>query len=374
MSEIKEISDIQSSLHKIRHAMQLDDARPKPPTFGGEVRSVPRADLCDIEELGLDTSKEDVRSQTQLFDTLNEKISDEGFEALAWYSPFHVSRLNWGIYIPLTSIHYVSEHWFGARISYSRRRTLALGVLLAHEIVHFSCEYAVSQIELLLRAPCWMPANKIVNGAGLGWFDDEEALANANSIRCLRNQVSPSVLRCLHDALLASPRGYRDFPAALSEEGFKDHQLEVLRHNVGIVAEDLGIGFLDQAFDALSFYPDAFDAYGICPVHYIDDIGNFDVPQFAPKSIDCIPDIQETNRFQRQLRKLEPKRQKEWLHRKEEMAKLMPKFPRFKKLKGKLKGMWGLYLKDGFRVHLRHQEGGIWEAIEIGPHTAMGHD
>ncbi len=55
------------------------------------------------------------------------------------------------------------------------------------------------------------------------------------------------------------------------------------------------------------------------------------------------------------------------------LANTLPPYPKFKKLKGQLKGFWGLYLSDGFRVHIRPAANGTWEAVEIGSHTAMGH-
>ncbi len=73
------------------------------------------------------------------------------------------------------------------------------------------------------------------------------------------------------------------------------------------------------------------------------------------------------------LRKLDPRRQEEWLRMKAALANSVPQHPKFKKLKGSLKGFWGIYLSDGFRVHMRPAENGAWEAVEIGSHTAMGH-
>jgi len=93
---------------------------------------------------------------------------------------FHASEGDWGIYIPMTSLYYCADRWFSGRMKIERRVNLALKVLLAHEIVHFTCEYAVAQFEVLLSVPA----------------------------------------------------GYRDFPAALTDEDFDDRLLEVLRHNV----------------------------------------------------------------------------------------------------------------------------------------------
>jgi hypothetical protein len=55
------------------------------------------------------------------------------------------------------------------------------------------------------------------------------------------------------------------------------------------------------------------------------------------------------------------------------LAESVPRHPKFKKLKGAFQGLWGVYLNDGFRAHLRPAANGIWEAVEIGAHGAMGH-
>ena len=38
-----------------------------------------------------------------------------------------------------------------------------------------------------------------------------------------------------------------------------------------------------------------------------------------------------------------------------------------------MKGLYGLYLNHGYRVHLRPNERGAWEALDIGTHKEMGH-
>jgi len=335
-----------------------------------------RADLWDLnqsEDRSSPAPIVDVRDADSLFRELDESVRVRGIEALAWYHPFHISADKWGIYIPITSVHYCAARWFNPRIRPSHRAPLALTLLLNHEVIHHACEYMVAQFELLIRVCCWVPARDRLKKAGLEWFNDEEALANANSVRQLRASAPRTIIDGVDQALRQSPPGYRDFPLAVSDEGFQDHILEVLRHNVGIPAVDLQTGFLDPSFDALAFFPDLDDARARCPLYLIDDSRHFDFPPLSPRIINCIPHIVETNRFQSMFRKLELRRQEEWQQVKMSLAKEVPRHPKFKKLKGRLKGFWGLYLNDGFRVHIRPAANGIWEAVEIGSHTAMGH-
>lgn len=372
---MKDVAEIRRVLQKLPHALK-DDIPPNPPRFRGVARQVTRADLCEIDEGdGHDAPNPriDVRDLDSLLRDLDESVGQQGIEALAWYHPFHVSANKWGIYIPVTSVHYGAERWFNRRIRRSRRASMALEVLLAHEVMHHACEYAVSQFELLLRAPCWAPARERLKQARLGWFNDEEALANAHSIRKLGVTEPPAIVESLHRALLRSPPGYRDFPAALSDDGFQDHLSEVLRHNVGIPAVDLQTGFFEHAFDPLVVFPDIDDALASCPLFIIDDSRQFDLPPLALRLVPCIPHIVETDRFQKMLRKLNPSVREDWLRMREVLADSVPRYPKFKKLKGGLKELYGIRLNNGFRVHVRPAENGVWEAVEIGPHTAMGH-
>jgi len=372
---VKDIVEVQASLRNITHAIE-DNVPPSPPRFGGIKINATRADLYEFEERGDSRSPDrltDLRDVNSLFRDLDASVTARGTEALAWYHPFHQSAAEWGIYIPMTSVHYGAERWFNQRIGRRRRYLLALEVLLNHEVIHHACEYAVAQLELFLRAACWAPARERLTNAKLQWFNDEEALANANSIRQLAATEPGTIVDRVERSLLQCPQGYRDFPLALSDEGFQDHILEVLRHNVGITAIDLGTWYLDPAFDALVVFPELVDARASCPLYLFDDSGQYALPPLSLRQITNFPGIVETNKFMNMLRKLDHRRQEEWRQMRTELTHRVPPYPKFKKLKGRLSGFWGLYLSDGFRVHVRPTPTGVWEAVEIGSHNAMGH-
>ena len=311
---MKGITEIRSSLARIPNSIQFD-IPPDRPRFVGTVLKSERADLWELDQTddrSLSAPIVDVRDTDDLFRELDASVRARGIEALAWYHPFHLSADKWGIYIPITSVHYCATHWFNPRLKPSRRASLALNVLINHEVIHHACEYMVAQFELLIRACCWAPARDRLKKARLEWFNDEEALANANSIRQLGASEARTITDRVDLALRQSPPGYRDFPLALSDGGFQDHILEVLRHNVGIPALDLETGFLDRAFDALVFFPNLEDARACCPLYLVDDGRQFNFPPLAPRLVTCIPNIIETIRFQKMLRKLELRRQEEW--------------------------------------------------------------
>ena len=371
---MNDVGEIRESLEKISGAVSDGATAEKPRFRYREITKIERADAGQLESNdSIPPEPRDAPKLDELTRQLDEAVYGRGIDALAWYLPFHISSSKWGIYIPITSVHYGAERWFGDSEPRLRRASMALEVILAHEVMHHICEYAVAQFELLFRVPCWRPTCDRLKDAGLEWFDDEEALANANSVRQLLATEPEAVVDRFRRALLQSPRGYRDFPSALSDEGFDDHRLEVLRHNVGIEAVNLKTGFLDPAFDPLVLFPEIDEALASCPLYVIDDGESFDLPPLSLRWVTCIPDIRETDRFQKMLRKLSPNVQEDWQRTKRGLANSVPRHPRFKKLKGDLRGLWGLYLNDGFRAHVSLASDGVWEALEIGSHKTMGH-
>src|SRR5689334_23286529 len=102
---MKDVAEIRRALQKLPHALK-DDARPNPPRFRGVVTKVTRADVCEVEGSDRGDPRIDVRDVDSLLGELDESVSQRGIEALAWYHPFHVSAHEWGIYIPITSVHY----------------------------------------------------------------------------------------------------------------------------------------------------------------------------------------------------------------------------------------------------------------------------
>ncbi|MGO9773626.1 MAG: hypothetical protein ACLPSW_29605 [Roseiarcus sp.] len=179
---MKDVTEIRSSLLNIPYATE-DGIRPYPPRFPGSVLKSNRSDVFEIVEG--ERGGVDIIDTERLFGELDERTTAKGIEALAWYHPFHLSSEEWGIYLPLSSVHYGANRWFDPRMALSRRIELAAKVLLSHEIIHYVCEYLVAQFEILLQACCWAPARERLKHARLDWLDDEEALANAQGCSTL---------------------------------------------------------------------------------------------------------------------------------------------------------------------------------------------
>ena len=167
---------------------------------------IPLIEFDIPEDAVLPDALAEVRDKDSLFRELDSAYSAGGIDALAWYHPFHLSAHEWGIYIPITSIHYCADRWFNSRLRLSRRSSLALQFLLNHEIIHHACEFAAAQFELFLRASCWAAARYRLKSARLEWFNDEEALANANGVRQFGGSEPRINLDRLHLSLRQSAR------------------------------------------------------------------------------------------------------------------------------------------------------------------------
>jgi len=62
-----------------------------------------------------------------------------GFEAIAWYVSFHVSKYGWGIYVAEDVLETYARRAFGGFTALSDREKLALGLqtVLDHELFHY---------------------------------------------------------------------------------------------------------------------------------------------------------------------------------------------------------------------------------------------
>lgn len=72
-----------------------------------------------------------------------------GFEAIAWYVSFHVSKYGWGIYVAEDVLETYARRAFGGFTALSDREKLALGLqtVLDHELFHYWTDVACAQLE-----------------------------------------------------------------------------------------------------------------------------------------------------------------------------------------------------------------------------------
>lgn len=340
--------------------------------FGGlepTSSSVTPSDSFDTEP----SSKE----HFQMLDRLYAKESS--IDSLAWYVSFHNSQDDWGIFIPMSSVHYLGDRLFKRLgMTADKRVNVAFELLLHHERFHFWTDYALTQFELAFDTALHAPLRKHLSNQGR-YLEIEEALANAYMVRKVSGMLSPRQLQRLREEILQAPVGYRDaLPYADDLHEYWYGLDEVMKSFVGLHAlamqSNLPVGLLEWRAPYLNERQIAFEG---CPVHVFLDQDDYGLPPYAPALITQISTIEETRAFLKMLVRLPSEVQRSWEEKKEELSRHVPGHPEFEKLKGRKSPTFSIRLNDGYRAHLTphpKEKFRRWLATEVGTHTQMGHD
>ncbi len=140
----------------------------------------------------------------QVTSSEHDDIHKYGFEALAWYSPYHFYPDSWGVTIRNRGIEIVASSLISNGLDLATANLTAQKALIAHEIGHFQVENGVALLELSDGSGMYV---KQKNAASSSWCDEEEGLCNA-----LAHQAAGTKHRhALEDFLDFSPVGYRDW-------------------------------------------------------------------------------------------------------------------------------------------------------------------
>ena len=310
------------------------------------------------------------------FNKLDEEVKSEGVDALAWYTSFHNTDEEWGIYIPLTSIHYLADRLFENEGAVSKNKfELALAILLKHERFHFLADYAQTQLELLMAVPCRYLLQKQMQAGQ--YLEIEEALANAYMLTELKKISTIKQFKKIISFIKYQPPGYRDAEPYYEYSELYEHGLiEVVKAYAGIAALDKNPVLPVDCIDWKCYFehPDAIN-FGDCPVHIFHDDVDLGLPSLTPKFLKCLPDIRETKKFQKKFAKLARQYQESWEFAKQALKISPPNPKQFEALVGKLRGYYSVRVGGGHRAHLRPKNKyEYWEATEIGTHTEMRHD
>jgi hypothetical protein len=140
------------------------------------------SDLFDaLEELQLDQS--DYRNRV---DDVRKDVSGQGFEAIAWFQPYHVwSEETWGIYFDAGKLDDLAlsflDDFKAQRVqgSHSLAALLAFGLTYTHELFHARVEASLSWLEINAQQPRYLSYQERVYQRlreTPDWL--EEALAN----------------------------------------------------------------------------------------------------------------------------------------------------------------------------------------------------
>lgn len=146
---------------------------------------------------------------------IRKSMEVHGMDALGWYSTFHVTGVQWGIYLPISGIAYLMREAFhGLNVSWETKAHLAFHAILNHELFHFATDYAMAQAELALEEPWWAPAKIAFRAGSPNYCAQEEKLANAYMLKAFRTMKPALRVRgkqqALRDFTLLQPAGYCD--------------------------------------------------------------------------------------------------------------------------------------------------------------------
>lgn len=240
-----------------------------------------------------------------------QEMEEHGFDAIAWYQPYHVWNENsWGIYFDsakldsfarmfvddLTSSRVYSPHQLAA--------FLAVGMVLEHEFFHARVEFSASWLELTSLKPLYNRYHSNVYETLPGtseWL--EEALANWSSWvwfhsepvqELLGNRYSmdhKAVSDCLESALDLAPPGYRDWRKGKDHVNWRILATQLLRGQTRLSrrfqplpVESILTGPLP--YDApISDVPVRFVGPGVIADRLLGSPANFNVP--ARSEVQC---------------------------------------------------------------------------------------
>ncbi len=142
---------------------------------------------------------------------LGREISTAGTEALAWYLPFHCSRVAWGIYFRESGLLFLADYLESAGVPSSFSLPFAHAYLDAHEEVHGMVEAVAAVQELIGGRATYLVKPKAAASPYLGRLtlaELEEALGNAYAVS--RRGLAPARNALEEFAEKYQPAGYRD--------------------------------------------------------------------------------------------------------------------------------------------------------------------
>lgn len=305
---------------------------------------------------------------------------DSGSDALGHYLSFHVRGAQWGATVKASGIAYLATHVFSdLPTDDATRARLAFHAILQHELFHFATDVAVTQTELAQRQAWWRPAGDARRAQDVKYSHLEERLANTWMLRAFRTALPDFRVRGKQTALKLfvgrQPPGYHEalWPLPRGWDGAL-HDL---------MAEYAA--WAGRQFDNPLLWNGGYDWSGHfplrpridwrhCAIHYVDDSARYGIPPGWLTFLSALPGIVESERFRKQLEKLDSRHRERWYIAKERAVIGLTAGHDFKPWPKGGRDVWSMRIDRGFRAHLRRDRGaGAWEALEIGDHKTMGH-
>jgi hypothetical protein len=345
------------------------------------VEEVPEPEL--IIEIGSDNDD----TIPALGGTEKEKIQRSvmvnGTDALGWYVSFHIRNLQWGVYVPTSSlVFFAMEVFVNPSVDFRARMHLAFHSILQHELFHFATDYMIAQLEISHQEAIWAPRKMSQITKSPFYSEQEEKLANAHMIKGM--QSGKPALRsirgkasALRRFIIDQPPGYRDavnFRRSHWPSELRELTLEIARHSESLKKNSL-LRTRSNGFDFGALYPirPKID-WRFCPIHLVHDEERLGIPRVWLDLFTRLVKIEETSAFTSALRRLPPAIQQKWEKLKVRLGDGITPGADFKKWPKGGKDVWSLRVSRSHRVHLRRdRRSQDWSAIEIGAHKEMGH-
>jgi hypothetical protein len=306
---------------------------------------------------------------------IREQVAIDGVDALGWYATMHQDACQWGVYLKAEG-----ALWLAGKVFLPVTKDPVLAVRLAvravhdHELMHFAEDWAIAQLELLFDRACWWPIRESKNFTRIGV--SSERLANGYMLR--RARTLPGRLKCRHayaalgEWTLTQGDGYREGSELVGtqrkfDEACRDHLSTAF-------ASDEGLPWVGQA-ELHRLYPlGPHVDWRYCPVQVVAGTPGL-AALISSLFIRQLPQVEETERFQRMLAGLHGAEQRAWLKTRTQLAQTTQlKGLDFKPWTPRGQDWFSVRVSKGTRAHLRFDSPSQrWFAEEIGPHKALGH-
>ncbi|OBF29772.1 hypothetical protein A5727_23165 [Mycobacterium sp. ACS4331] len=263
--------------------------------------------------------------------------------------------------------------------SFERKLELAFHAILRHELFHFEVDCMVANWELATGVEVYWQSRKYRNSNG--YVELEEGLANAYMLRGFRHPTrllsnASGAYAALRDFCTnRQPAGYNDGPEFAKS---RDAYLEQCRRLSDDYHQASSATWkAPHALERLTFYPGPTRIdWTRCPITIYDPTGLLQELGIRPSYFQIVDDIEETEKFQRTVRRLDRSIQSRWESTKYQLARSTSlKSLDFKQWPKEGRDYYSVRVGRNFRAHLRRdREEARWLAEAIGNHKDMGHD
>ena len=186
-----------------------------PPELSGTLDHEPLINRADISiRIGgapgfRDPSRIDEEFELGEPDDISERLQENGWEAVAWYVPFHFNESKWGIYIHWTRYKQLASQ-VACNINVSPRTVLdgVYDALIGHELFHCRSEIFATVAEDITNSRLYLPYSDLYKEIRMQKDCVEESLATSYGLAKVKNKKIREELGRLAKEM---PESYREW-------------------------------------------------------------------------------------------------------------------------------------------------------------------